>query len=64
MTTLSKFYDLLHKNVTCTLCDPSWSVTYYEGPLKSIPDEYDGWIVVDFAMSDSGDMLFEIKKEG
>lgn len=64
MITLNKFYDLLHKNVTCTLCDPSLSVTYYEGPLKSIPDEYDGWTVVDFAMSYDGDMLFKIRKEG
>lgn len=65
MVTLRKFYDLLHKSVTVTLCDTKLTETFYEGPLSGIPEEYADCKVIDFSMSNTGDMLFEIEvKDG
>ena len=63
MVTLRKFYDLLHKSVTVTLCDPKLTETFYEGPVSRIPEIYEDCRVLDFSMNDYGDMLFEIEKE-
>lgn len=62
MAKLKKFYDLLHKSVTATLCDGVTGRIFYQGPVKNIPEEYDDYTVFDFTMSDAG-IKFDIEKE-
>lgn len=60
MIKLRKFYELIGRNAMVTLASTSLDKVFFEGNLKSIPDEYDGWTVEDFAVSDDGDFLFKI----
>ena len=61
MIKLEKFYDLLHKSASVTLSDGVTGKIFYQGPVKDIPDEFDGFKVFDFAMSDAG-IAFDIEK--
>lgn len=59
---LKKFYDLLHKSATVTLQDGVSGMIFYNGPVKSIPDEYDDWTVLDFVMDNDGNLTFDIER--
>lgn len=60
MIRLQKFYELISRNATVTLANTTLDKVYYEGSMKSIPDEYDDCTVEDFAVSNDGDFLFKI----
>lgn len=65
MIKLKKFFDLLHKGMTVTMCDLKGSQTYYEGTVRGIPDEYVECPVIDFVVQESGGVLFLIEvKDG
>ena len=61
MIKLESFYELVSKNAQVTLVGSKTRKTYFKGSLKDIPDEYDGSIVEDFSMNDSGYLTFKIK---
>ena len=60
MVKLYKFYELVNRNATVTLADTELCKTYYEGPMKDIPDDFDDCKVYDFCVSNTGDFLFKI----
>lgn len=59
---LYKFYDLINRNANVTLANATLDKTYYDGSMKSIPDKYDDWKVLDFSVSNAGDFLFQIEE--
>jgi len=59
--TLNKFYDLVSAYATVTLKDARNKKVYYTGLLKSLPDEYDNWTVIDFNMDNEGRLNFRVK---
>lgn len=61
MIRLRKFYELISRNAAVTLTNASLDEVFYEGSLKDIPDQFDDSIVENFAVSNDGDFLFEIK---
>ena len=59
--TMSKFYDLVSGFATVILKDTRSKKAYYIGPLKSLPDAYDNWVVKDFSMANDGTITFLVK---
>lgn len=59
MIKLNRFYDLLSRSAHVTLL--AGSSVLFEGPVKSIPDEFDNRVVSDFRMNDDGSMVFVLE---
>ena len=57
---LYKFYDFLDRNAIITLTNEDLTKVYYEDAMKSIPDKFDDCTVIDFAVSNDGDVLFKV----
>ena len=61
MITLEKFYPLISRNAFVTLTNKKLDKTYYEGKISDIPPVFDECKVIDFCMSNNGDILFKIE---
>ncbi len=60
MTKLQRFYELISRNAHVTLTNRHLDKTYYEGSVRSIPEEYDECEVEDFCMNDEGSILLRV----